>query len=131
GLYAKEELDQAEEPVRRAAPKPGPNVLLHEPHNAVIGIVPEGYHPAPSQPDAAPPPEAEAPTEPAAPSTSPKGGGLSLLDMARAAARRGNQFYYGAFWDMRSAAEKKEVAAIRDELNALMKEADDQAGDAA
>jgi hypothetical protein len=85
-------------------------------------------------PNPAPPPEAAEPTpvpapqqEPAADNSTPPpttGGGLSLLDMARKAAENGNQFFYGAFWDMRTPAERKKISAIKEELNVLMETAD-------
>jgi phage recombination protein Bet len=130
GLYAKEEMDQADAPVQRAAPKIGPNVLRHQIDNCA------GYT-SPNQvidnPATTPTPETAADhvtvpqQEPDAVPQGDTGGGLSLLDMAREAAKHGNRFFYDAFWDMRSPAERKQMAAIRDELNALMKEADDQA----
>jgi hypothetical protein len=57
------------------------------------------------------------------------GGGLSLLDMARKAAENGNQFFYGAFWDMRTKAwhgradrhKADNIAQLVDELRVIGK----------
>ena len=117
GIAADEDDDAnaAESSKQRAPAKPA-RYEIHKIHNNKI------HNPAP-QPDAAEPADDPPPQqEPAADSTPPPptGGGLSLLDMARKAAENGNDFFYGAFWDMRTPAERKKIAAIRDELNALM-----------
>jgi ERF superfamily len=87
------------------------------------------FHPAPKPVAAEPAARANDPTPPTEPQQEPAadhstpptpGGGLSLLDMAREAAKQGNQFFYGSFWDMRSKAEQKQIAAIKGELNAIM-----------
>jgi hypothetical protein len=107
GLYAKEELDQADAPVQRAAPKIGPNVL---------------HNPAPDPPDAA------SATQPEPVPAPPSAGGLPYpmppvategFEVAKKGLAQLEQW-----WVALSKSEQKQLAPYKDQLKEVAKDAD-------
>jgi len=112
GLYTPDEMAQAD----RAPPPPpkaAANVLLHDPETGEITETTAPDTPAsPGAVDAAP--------HDASPSTSGVGGAaLSLEDMAREAASRGQEAMR-IFWRNRTKDEQAQINKIRPELNKLV-----------
>ena len=104
GLYTSDEMEQATvEIVREPDPKPAMKEITE---------------PAGPTPDASAPAEAEPPSD-----TPESGSALSIEDMARNAARKG-QSDMRTFWLNCTPAEQKLIHAIRPEINRLVDEAE-------
>lgn len=113
GLGWLDETEVADIPAsaKRPAP-PAPNVMLPLPaHDQQTGEVIEESAADAEKPAPAPPP--------AAPSDAGAGNAMSLEEMAREAAQRGEDVFK-AFYKARSPAEKKLLNAMGDELRGLM-----------
>jgi phage recombination protein Bet len=114
GLYTGDEMDQAIADAPRTPPKPAPNAI--EAHDEKTGEVIE----VPTGDAADTAPAAEPPIATAGAVTAPNT--MTIEDMAREAAQRGDAVF-ATFYKGRSAAEKKKINAIGDELRGLMQDA--------
>jgi hypothetical protein len=139
GVYSPEEFDEPAplSPASKRPRKPAPNVMLapadnsDPPHDPETGEITESTIPPantePSPPaDKVPASQSAVPAEVRVSPRSEAGTVLLVEDMAREAATRGKQVF-NAYYKARSAAEKKQINAIGDELRALMNAAEEPA----
>jgi hypothetical protein len=140
GVYSPEEFDEPAplSPAAKRPRKPAPNVMLapaqtsDPPHDAETGEITESTIP-PANTEPSPPADKVPASQSAVPAevrVSPRSEAgttvLSVEDMAREAATRGKQVF-NMFYKSRTAAEKKQINTIGDELRALMDAAEEPA----
>lgn len=119
GLGFLDETEVEDVPTARRPRPPAKNVMQELPHDAATGEIAET---AGNDTEG----EATAPAVEAAPSaTAPGGAVLSLEDLAREAARHGDEAFR-VFYRNRSAQERKLVNAIGDELRGLIDAAESE-----
>jgi hypothetical protein len=138
GVYSPEEFDEPPplSPASKRPRRPAPNVMLapaetsdppHDPETGEVIDEPSSPpHPALAAKQAPVSPASVSATQEEAPQGETGAAVLSLEDMAREAAQRGKQVF-NAYYKARTAAEKKRINAIGDELRALMDAAEEPA----
>jgi hypothetical protein len=140
GVYSPEEFDEPAplSPAAKRPRRPAPNVMLapaeisDPPHDPETGEITESTIP-PANTEPSPPADKVPASQSAVPAevrVSPRSEAgttvLSVEDMAREAATRGKQVF-NVFYKSRTAAEKKQINTIGDELRALMDAAEEPA----
>lgn len=121
GLYTADEMEQAEnvrDVTPRQPPKLAPNAMVMPPHDKETGELIES---AAATADAAP----VSPPQPSA--VQGAGAAISIEDMAREAASRG-EAVFKMFYKGRSKPEQAKINALGDELRSIMEQADAQDG---